>query len=229
MPLIGTSDLDVFPLALGGNVFGWTADRDASFEILDAFTEGGGDFIDTADSYSAWVDGHSGGESERIIGEWLASRRPKGVTVATKVSQHPEFRGLSAKNVRAAGLPDAVAYASIRNLARGIAEILRFPELGPIAYEGWEHVEAAQAAGKGVIIATMHFGNWEVLGGALAAKGLPLHVLVQPPSQDAFGKLFIEFRNLVGVTTHANSGAASLRPETTSMSGASSAFMPTTW
>ncbi|GAA1534417.1 aryl-alcohol dehydrogenase-like predicted oxidoreductase [Microbacterium ginsengiterrae] len=102
MPLIGTSDLDVFPLALGGNVFGWTADRDASFEILDAFTEGGGDFIDTADSYSAWVDGNSGGESERIIGEWLASRRPKGVTVATKVSQHPEFRGLSAKNVRAA-------------------------------------------------------------------------------------------------------------------------------
>jgi aryl-alcohol dehydrogenase (NADP+) len=74
MTRIGTSDLDVFPLALGGNVFGWTADRDASFAILDAFHAGGGNFIDTADSYSAWVPGHTGGESERILGEWLASR-----------------------------------------------------------------------------------------------------------------------------------------------------------
>lgn len=105
MTRIGNSDLDVFPLALGGNVFGWTADRDTSFAVLDAFRAGGGDFIDTADSYSAWVDGHSGGESETIIGEWLAARGLRAgedATVATKVSQHPEFRGLSASNVRAA-------------------------------------------------------------------------------------------------------------------------------
>ncbi|MDI6944675.1 aldo/keto reductase [Microbacterium barkeri] len=102
MARIGTSELDVFPLNLGGNVFGWTADRDESFRILDAFVEGGGDFIDTADSYSAWVPGNSGGDSERIIGAWLADRKPQGVTVATKVSQHPDFRGLSAANVRAA-------------------------------------------------------------------------------------------------------------------------------
>lgn len=102
MTRIGTSELDVFPLALGGNVFGWTADRDASFAILDAFHAGGGNFIDTADSYSAWVPGNTGGDSERIIGEWLAARRPEGLTVATKVSQHPDFRGLGAANVRAA-------------------------------------------------------------------------------------------------------------------------------
>lgn len=102
MTRIGTSDLDVFPLALGGNVFGWTADRDASFAILDAFHAGGGNFIDTADSYSAWVPGHEGGESERLLGEWLASRRHTGVTVATKVSQHPQYKGLAAANVRAA-------------------------------------------------------------------------------------------------------------------------------
>ena len=102
MTRIGTSFLDVHPLSLGGNVFGWTADRDASFAILDAFAAGGGDFIDTADSYSAWVPGNIGGDSERIIGEWLASRRPERVVVATKVSQHPDFKGLSAKNVRAA-------------------------------------------------------------------------------------------------------------------------------
>jgi len=102
MTRIGTSSLDILPLSLGGNVFGWTADRDASFAILDAFTAGGGNFVDTADSYSAWVPGNSGGDSERIIGEWLASRRPEGVVVATKVSQHPEFKGLAAGNVRAA-------------------------------------------------------------------------------------------------------------------------------
>lgn len=102
MTRIGTSDLDVFPLALGGNVFGWTADRDASFAVLDAFVAGGGDFIDTADSYSAWVPGNSGGESETIVGEWLASRKPENVLVATKVSQHPDFRGLSGANVRKA-------------------------------------------------------------------------------------------------------------------------------
>ncbi|KJL28707.1 aldo/keto reductase [Microbacterium oxydans] len=102
MTRIGTSDLNVFPLSLGGNVFGWTADRDASFAVLDAFTAGGGDFIDTADAYSAWVPGNSGGESETIIGEWLASRKPQNVVVATKVSQHPDFKGLAAANVRKA-------------------------------------------------------------------------------------------------------------------------------
>ncbi len=110
MTRIGSSDLDVLPLSLGGNVFGWTADRDTSFAILDAFHAGGGDFIDTADSYSHWVPGHSGGESESIVGQWLASRRPEGVVVATKVSQHPDFTGLSASNVRAA------AEASLRRL-----------------------------------------------------------------------------------------------------------------
>ena len=102
MTRIGRSDLDVLPLSLGGNVFGWTADRDTTFAILDAFHAGGGNFIDTADSYSAWVPGNSGGESETLIGEWLASRKPENVVVATKVSQHPDFAGLSASNVRAA-------------------------------------------------------------------------------------------------------------------------------
>lgn len=102
MTRIGRSDLDIRPLSLGGNVFGWTADRDTSFAVLDAFHAGGGDFIDTADGYSHWAPGNSGGESETLIGEWLASRKPENVVVATKVSTHPDFRGLSAKNVRAA-------------------------------------------------------------------------------------------------------------------------------
>src|SRR5262245_59877213 len=71
---LGASDLDVYPLALGGNVFGWTADESASFAVLDAYLEAGGNFIDSADGYSAWVPGNSGGESESIVGRWAASR-----------------------------------------------------------------------------------------------------------------------------------------------------------
>lgn len=100
MARIGNSSLDIFPLCLGGNVFGWTADRDASFAILDAFTEGGGDFVDTADGYSAWAPGNSGGESERMIGQWLAARPSADLRIATKVSRHPDFPGL--KNIRGA-------------------------------------------------------------------------------------------------------------------------------
>lgn len=83
---LGSSGLSLPPLVLGGNVFGWTADKAISFRILDRFVERGGVMIDTADVYSAWVPGHSGGESETVIGEWLRSsgKRDK-VLIATKV------------------------------------------------------------------------------------------------------------------------------------------------
>jgi len=88
---------------LGGNVFGWTADRDVSFRVLDAFVDGGGRSIDTADVYSAWIPGNSGGESESIIGEWLESRGIRDrVVVATKVASLEGRRGLSAANITAA-------------------------------------------------------------------------------------------------------------------------------
>ena len=103
MTVIGSSDLDVFPLGLGGNTFGWTSDKETSFAVLDAYVAGGGNSIDTADGYSAWVPGHVGGESETIIGEWTAARGNRdSVIIATKVFSHPRFRGLSAKNVAAA-------------------------------------------------------------------------------------------------------------------------------
>jgi aryl-alcohol dehydrogenase-like predicted oxidoreductase len=103
MTTIGSSDLDVFPLNLGGNTFGWTSTTDESFAVLDAFTDAGGNFVDTADGYSAWKPGNSGGESETIIGEWMRARgNREAVVIGTKVSQHPDFRGLSAANVAAA-------------------------------------------------------------------------------------------------------------------------------
>lgn len=100
---IGSTDLEIAPLALGGNVFGWTADRGASFDVLDAFVADGGNFVDTADGYSHWVPGNTGGESETIIGEWFAARGGRDdVVLATKVSTHPSFKGLAPANVRAA-------------------------------------------------------------------------------------------------------------------------------
>ncbi len=95
--------LDVSKLCLGANVFGWTAGRDDSFAVLDGFTAAGGTFVDTSDSYMWRIPGNSGGESETIIGEWLAARgRRDDVVIATKVGSLPSRAGLSAANIGAA-------------------------------------------------------------------------------------------------------------------------------
>ena len=101
---LGASGLTTPPLILGGNVFGWTADRQASFAILDAFVAGGGRMIDTADSYSTWVPGHRGGESESIIGAWLRQRgRRDDVLIATKVgAEVGGTKGLAPARIAAA-------------------------------------------------------------------------------------------------------------------------------
>lgn len=100
MTAIARTDLDVFPLNLGGNTFGWTSDRSTSFAVLDAFTEAGGNFVDTADVYSAWGEGHTGGESETVLGEWLAARGNRDdVVLATKVGSLPQRPGLGRENV----------------------------------------------------------------------------------------------------------------------------------
>ena len=110
---LGSTDLKIAPLVLGGNVFGWTADRAASFAVLDAFVAGGGTMIDTADIYSAWVDGHKGGESESMIGEWLkASGKRDDVLIATKVGMLPGEGGEKLAPARIA----AAAEASLKRL-----------------------------------------------------------------------------------------------------------------
>ena len=83
-------------LVLGGNVFGWTADHDTSFEILDAFYEAGGRMVDTAEVYSAWVPGHSGGESEKVIGAWMKDRGVRrDMRIATKTGWGMEHGDLN--------------------------------------------------------------------------------------------------------------------------------------
>jgi aryl-alcohol dehydrogenase-like predicted oxidoreductase len=97
------TDLDVFPLSLGGNVFGWTANEEQSFAVLDAYAAAGGNFIDTADMYSCWVPGNSGGESETIIGRWMKKRGNRSkIVIATKVGKLPGLLGLSTKTIQRA-------------------------------------------------------------------------------------------------------------------------------
>lgn len=110
---LGASGLEISPLVLGGNVFGWTADKAASFRILDRFAERGGVMIDTADVYSAWVSGHKGGESESVIGEWLRSSGKRDqVLISTKVGMLPGEGGAKLAPARIA----AAAEASLQRL-----------------------------------------------------------------------------------------------------------------
>ncbi len=110
MNRIDSTDLRVFPLCLGCNVFGWTVDETVANQILDAFVAGGGNFIDTADQYAAWVPGNSGGESEEMIGRWMARRGNRdSLILATKVGKHPGQQGLR---------PDTIRHAAESSLRR---------------------------------------------------------------------------------------------------------------
>ena len=100
---LGQSPLQIAPLVLGGNVFGWSADEKRAFAVLDAFVAAGGNLIDTADSYSAWVPGNRGGESETLIGRWLQhSGKRDQVLIATKVGKWARHEGLSPINLQQA-------------------------------------------------------------------------------------------------------------------------------
>lgn len=101
--VLPNTDLSVYPLCLGGNVFGWTANKEQSFLLLDEHFALGGNFIDTADVYSEWAPGNSGGESETILGEWMASRGNRSsMVIATKVAKLSTRPGLSKANICAA-------------------------------------------------------------------------------------------------------------------------------
>jgi aryl-alcohol dehydrogenase-like predicted oxidoreductase len=100
---LANTDLTVYPLCLGGNVFGYSADKENSEAVLGFYADNGGNFIDTADMYSQWAPGHIGGESETIIGDWMAKRgNRQKMIIATKVSKLDTRPGLKAANIRAA-------------------------------------------------------------------------------------------------------------------------------
>ena len=100
---LANADLTVYPLCLGGNVFGYSADKQNSEAVLSFYADNGGNFIDTADMYSQWAPGHIGGESETIIGDWMAKRgNRQKMIIATKVSKLDTRPGLKAANIKAA-------------------------------------------------------------------------------------------------------------------------------
>ena len=101
--ILPKTNISVHPLCLGTNVFGWGADEGESFKVLDAYVANGGNFLDTADVYSEWKEGNSGGESETIIGKWMKARgNRQQIILATKVAKLTTRRGLSPANIKAA-------------------------------------------------------------------------------------------------------------------------------
>lgn len=135
------------------------------------------------------------------------------------------YRNFIQGNVRAA-FPDwpesryqEVAWQHVRRLFQAVADFLRFPAWashppGPdvLQVQGFEHLQAAWQQGRGVILVSGHMGCWEIIGATVAQAGFPFHVLVQPPTVDAFARLFAQLRGGVGVVTHNNTSLSSLRP-----------------
>ncbi|MBW6528750.1 aldo/keto reductase [Sphingomonas sp. RHCKR7] len=178
---LGASDLKIAPLVLGGNVFGWTADRTASHAVLDAFVAGGGTMIDTADVYSAWVDGHDGGESEAMIGDWLrASGRRDQVLIATKVGMQPGEGGEALAPARIA----AACEASLRRLGTDRIDLYfahRDDEAQPQEAVA-EAFARLVAAGKVRVLgaSNFHAGRLKSAVETARAAGLPHYQVLQP-------------------------------------------------
>src|SRR6516162_6954253 len=137
MAKISSTDLDVFAVALGGNVFGWTADEVESFAVLDGYVAGGGNFIDTADMYSAWAPGNSGGESEKIIGRWLSSRnRRADIGAFDSLVRAGKVRYIAASNYTAPRLAQALATSAREGFARFVALQQHYNLMERDEYEG---------------------------------------------------------------------------------------------
>ncbi|ONF68964.1 aldo/keto reductase [Amycolatopsis keratiniphila] len=177
---LGNSGLTVSSLCLGGNVFGWTADGRESFEVLDAYVAGGGNFVDTADSYMFHFPGNEAGQSETIIGEWLASRRGRDdVVVATKVGDHPRYKGLAPSNIKAA------AEESLRRLGTDRIDLYytHFDDESVPVEDIITALDDLVKAGKVRAIAASNIGP-ERLSASLAfsdREGLARYVALQPP------------------------------------------------
>lgn len=178
---LGGSGLRVAPWCLGGNVFGWTADEATSFRLLDAFVDHGFDFIDTADVYSRWVPGHAGGESETVIGRWLAERGGRDrIVLATKVGMDMGAGrdGLSRRHIVQS------VEGSLRRLQTDVIDLYQSHRDDPKTpvEEVMEAHAALISAGKVRAIGASNFGA-ERLKAALAVsldRGVPRYESLQP-------------------------------------------------
>ncbi|WP_425985125.1 aldo/keto reductase [Brevundimonas sp. TWP1-2-1b1] len=178
---LGSSGLDIAPLVFGGNVFGWTADEPTSFALLDGFVEAGLDAIDTADAYSRWVPGHSGGESEVIIGKWLKARgRRDDVKILTKVGSD---MGQGHNDLSPAWIETAVE-ASLRRLQTDYIDLYQthWPDPKTPQEETLRTLDKLVKAGKVRAIGTSNHSA-EQVSEALAIserEGLAAYATIQP-------------------------------------------------
>lgn len=178
---LGRSDIEISPLVLGTNVFGWTIDRARSFEILDRFVDAGLQAIDTADVYSNWVSGNSGGESESIIGDWITGRKNRdSLVLITKVGMNMEGRrGLSAANI------ERGIEGSLRRLKTDYIDVYFSHEPDPQTphEETLTAYERLIRAGKVRIIGASNFDAAQVQHAleVASANGLPRYEVLQPP------------------------------------------------
>ncbi|NBW09122.1 MAG: aldo/keto reductase [Caulobacteraceae bacterium] len=182
---LGKSGLETAPLVFGGNVFGWTIDRDRSFEILDAFVDAGFNAIDTADVYSRWVPGNTGGESETIIGEWLKARgRRDDVLILTKVGSSMGQNGEDARNDLSAKWIEKAVEDSLRRLQTDVIDLYQSHWMDKVTptEETLRAYETLIQSGK---VRAIGASNHDVPklkeAAALAAeKGLPRYETLQP-------------------------------------------------
>jgi aryl-alcohol dehydrogenase-like predicted oxidoreductase len=176
---LGRSGIRISPLVLGGNVFGWTANAARSHEILDRFVDAGLESIDTADVYSRWVEGNKGGESETIIGDWIASRKARDrIVLITKVGYEFDRGGLSADHIREA------VEASLRRLRTDHVDVYFSHKPDP-ATPDEETLRAYDELIKAGKVRTIGASNLDAakLRAALevsAERGLPRYEVIEP-------------------------------------------------
>jgi aryl-alcohol dehydrogenase-like predicted oxidoreductase len=178
---LGNTDLHIYPVAFGGNVFGWTLDEKKSFEILNGFTEAGFNFIDTADVYSRWAPGNTGGESERIIGKWLKEKKNRhNIVLTTKVGSD---MGDGRKGLKKQYILKAVE-DSLQRLGTDYLDLYQthFDDVETSVEETLEAYAQLQKDGKIRWIGTSNMSPERILASleASAAKGLPRYETLQP-------------------------------------------------
>ena len=178
---LGRTGLSIAPLVFGGNVFGWTADEATSFALLDAFVEAGFDAVDTADVYSAWAPGNSGGESETIIGRWMKARGARSkITLITKVGSP---MGDGKKGLSARYIAEAVE-ASLKRLQTDVIDLYlsHWPDPETPHEESLAAYEKLLKAGKVRAIGCSNLDATQLAASLEAAKahGLPRYDVLQP-------------------------------------------------
>lgn len=205
---LGNSGMEVSPVTLGGNVFGWTLDKEESFRILDSFMDAGFEFIDTADSYSWWVPGHDGGESERIIGEWMKTRNNRDkVIISTKVGSQTRERP---KNISREHILKAVE-GSLKRLNTDYIDLYQThfdDEVTPVE-ETLAAYDQLIMEGKVRAIGVSNMSVERILESLkLAEEGLPKYETLQPlynlMEREAFEKELLDLaeENEMGVISY---------------------------